>query len=153
MSWNPALSILAFILLAAGAGSFGALFQPGEWYQALSKPVWTPPNWLFSPVWTALYLLIALAGWLVWRETGFGLVLAIWVGQLVLNAGWSWIMFSQYQIGWALADIELLLLAIIAFMVAAWPVSPTASWLFVPYLIWVTFAGALNFAVWRLNGL
>ncbi len=144
--------LFVFFAVTAAAAAFGAVFQPGAWYQALEKPPWTPPNWLFGPVWTVLYIIIAIAGWLIWREQGFSIVVAVWAVQLVLNGAWSWIMFGQHQIGWALADIILLEIAIILFAILAWPVSATASLLFVPYLAWVSYAGALNFAIWRLNG-
>ena len=144
--------LFVFFAVTAAAAAFGAVFQPGSWYQALAKPPWTPPNWLFGPVWTVLYIMIAIAGWLVWREQGLSLVVAIWLVQLVLNGAWSWIMFGQHQIGWALADIILLWIAIILFAVLAWPFSTTASLLVVPYLAWVSYAGALNFEIWRLNG-
>ena len=143
--------LFVFFAVTAAAAAFGAVFQPGTWYQGLEKPPWTPPNWLFGPVWAVLYIMIAVSGWLVWREQGFSLVVALWVVQLVLNGAWSWIMFGQHQIGWALADIVFLWIAIIVFAVLAWPVSATASLLFFPYLAWVSYAGALNFAIWRLN--
>ena len=152
MTASTIVVLFVFFAVTAAAAAFGAVFQPGSWYQALAKPPWTPPNWLFGPVWTVLYIMIAIAGWLVWREQGLSLVVAVWVVQLVLNGAWSWIMFGQHQIGWALADIILLWIAIILFAVLAWPVSATASLLVVPYLAWVSYAGALNFAIWRLNG-
>lgn len=145
------LTLLPFILAVALVAAVGGTFKPGAWYLALAKPTWTPPGWLFAPVWSVLYVMIAVAGWLVWRKAGFGLVLGIWALQLVLNMAWSWIMFGQHQIGWALVDIIGLWLAIAAFTLLAWPLSPTAAALFVPYLAWVSFATALNFAIWRLN--
>ena len=152
MTASTIVVLFVFLAVTAAAAAFGAVFQPGAWYQALAKPPWTPPNWLFGPVWTVLYIMIAIAGWLVWREQGLSLVVAIWVCQLVLNGAWSWIMFGQHQIGLALADIILLWIAIVLFAVLSWPVSLTASLLFFPYLAWVSYAGALNFAIWRLNG-
>ena len=152
MTVSSILVLLVFFAVTAAAAVFGAVFQPGSWYQTLIKPGWTPPNWLFGPVWTVLYIMIAIAGWLVWREQGLSFVLAVWMGQLILNGAWSWIMFDQHQIGSAFADIVLLWFAIVLFAVLAWPVSPTASLLFIPYLAWASYAGALNFAIWRLNG-
>ena len=152
MTIGPILTFLLFLGLTVAAAAIGAMFQPGAWYQALIKPAWTPPNWLFGPVWTVLYVMIAIAGWLVWREQGLSFVVVVWALQLVLNGAWSWIMFGQHQIGLALADIFLLWISIVLFAVLAWPVSLTASLLFVPYLAWVSYAGALNFAIWRLNG-
>lgn len=148
----PAMSLIAFLIVTAGAAVTGARYMPGEWYKTLAKPSWTPPDWLFGPAWTLLYIAIAIAGWLVWRERGVGLVLAIWVVQLVLNAAWSYLMFGLHRIDLALIDSVLMLIAIVAFIVAAWPVSQTAALLFVPYLAWVGFATALNYTILRLNG-
>jgi tryptophan-rich sensory protein len=148
----PAMSLIAFLIVTAGAAFTGARYMPGEWYETLAKPSWTPPDWLFGPAWTVLYVMIAVAGWMVWRETGFGVVIVIWVAQLVFNAAWSWLMFGLHRIDMALIDAGLMLIAIVAFIVAAWPVNQTAAWLFVPYLAWVCFATALNFAILRLNG-
>ncbi len=144
-------ALLVFVALVAIAAASGATFKPGLFYAALAKPAWTPRPELFAPVWAALYVMIALAGWVVWRAQGLGPALWFWLIQLALNAGWSWIMFGRKQIDLALLDIGALWLAILAFIVAAWPVRRTASLLFVPYFLWVSFAGALNFAIWRLN--
>jgi tryptophan-rich sensory protein len=143
-----ALPFLAVVFVVAATGS---RFMPGAWYEALARPAWTPPNWLFGPVWTILYFMIAIAGWRVWLKAGFAPVLIVWGVGLILNMAWSWIMFDRHQIGMALADITLLWLAILAFIVMAWPVDRTAAWLFVPYIVWVSYATALNFAIWRLN--
>ena len=127
------------------------MYKPGDWYVALSKPDWTPPGWLFGPVWTILYVMIAIAGWLVWQRAGVAAVFWVWLAQLAFNMAWSWIMFGQQQIGWAFADIVLLWISIVLFLVLAWPASQTAALLFLPYLAWVSFAAALNFTIWRLN--
>jgi translocator protein len=95
--------------------------------------------------------MIAFAGWIVWRAQGFGPALWLWLAQLVLNAAWSWIMFGQKEITHALYDMIALWVTIVLFMRAAWPVRRTATLLFVPYFLWVTFAAALNFELWRLN--
>jgi len=139
---------------AAGLGS--ALTTPSisGWYSALRKPSWTPPNWLFGPVWSALYLAMAIAAWLVWRRAGVSsakIALTLFVLQLVLNVGWSAIFFTLHTPGFALAEIVLLWLLILATAASFWPVSQAAGWLMVPYLCWVGFAAALNYAVWRLN--
>jgi tryptophan-rich sensory protein len=133
------------------AATIGSSFLPGEWYQALAKPSWTPPNWLFAPVWTVLYVMIGFAGWLVWRAEGASPAVAIWIVQLGLNAAWSWVMFGLHYIGAALGVIAVLWLAILLFIVTARRTSGTAAALFVPYLAWVSFAAALNFEIWRLN--
>lgn len=144
-------SLAVFLALVFAAGSSGAVFQAGPWYAGLNKPSWTPPGWLFGPVWAVLYVMIAVAGWLIWEKLGWSGLLALWGVQLVFNAAWSWIMFGRHEIGWAFADVVALWLAVAAFILAAWPVSQTAALLFLPYLAWATFAGALNFEVWRLN--
>ena len=141
----------AFLALVFVAASSGALFQPGAWYANLNKPSWTPPNWLFPVAWSVLYLLIAIAGWKVWQVEGIKTALIVWGISLLINMSWSWIMFERKEIGLALIDLILLWISIVAFMVLAWPVSQTATYLFIPYLIWVSIAGALNFSVWRLN--
>lgn len=147
-SW---LSLAVFVCVVAAAASFGAIFKPGAWYASLSKPPWTPPNWVFGPVWTALYVMIAVAGWLVWRNGERGRALWLWIAALALNAAWSWLFFGQQWIAAALVDIVLLLAAIAAFAIAAWPVSRLASALFWPYLAWVAYATTLNAAILVLN--
>lgn len=149
MSDLPALGAFAVVTLLAAAT--GAMFMPGAWYAGLAKPSWTPPDWLFGPAWTVLYVMIAIAGWLIWRAQGPGLALALWGVQLVLNAAWSWLMFGRHDILAALVDVAALWLSIAALILAAWSVSQTAALLLLPYLAWVSFAAALNLAVWRLN--
>jgi tryptophan-rich sensory protein len=120
----------------------------------LKKPAWRPPNWLFAPVWTVLYLMIALAGWLIWREAGFagaGLALAAYALQLVVNAVWTPLFFGLRRPDLGFVDIVLLWLSIVATIALFAPIDVVAAALLVPYLAWVTFAGALNFALWRLN--
>lgn len=145
------LTLLPFMGLVAIAASTGTFFQPGAWYDALAKPSFTPPGWLFGPVWTVIYALIAIAGWLVWRAEGFSFLLAVWAAQLVFNTAWSWLMFGQHAIGWAFADIVLMWLSIAVFMALAWPAYPLAVAFFGIYLAWVTFAATLNFRIWQLN--
>jgi tryptophan-rich sensory protein len=145
------LSLFVFLVLVFVAAGSGAVFSPGEWYRSLNRPSWTPPDWAFPVVWSILYVMIAVAGWFVWKAEGLGLAMAIWGANLVVNAAWSWIMFGMRQIGLALADVALLWLLTAAFIFAATSVDIRASWLFVPYLVWVTIASALNFEVWRRN--
>src|SRR5687768_7302876 len=103
------MSLIVFIALVAAAAVTGAQFEPGEWYAQLTKPSWTPPNWLFGPVWTALYVAIAIAGWRAWVSTGarWTPALAAWVVQLVLNTLWSWLFFGLHKPGLALFDLSL----------------------------------------------
>ncbi|HSN68981.1 MAG TPA: TspO/MBR family protein [Thermoanaerobaculia bacterium] len=146
------ISLLVFVALVAAAAVTGAQFQPGGWYASLAKPSWTPPNWLFGPVWTLLYIGIAVAGWLIWRKTGrIDRAIGVWIAQLVLNAVWSWLFFGMHRPDLALVDIVAMLILIALFIVLARRISPVASYLFVPYLVWVSYATALNFAIWRAN--
>jgi benzodiazapine receptor len=143
--------LLVFLALVALAAWTGMAFLPGPFYAGLQKPVWTPPNEIFPPVWAALYIAIAVAGWIVWRAQGLGPALWVWLAQLILNGAWSWIMFGRRQIDFALIDIAALCVAILAFILVAWPTRRSASLLFVPYFLWVGYATALNFELWRLN--
>jgi tryptophan-rich sensory protein len=145
------LSLIVFLALVIVTALSGAVFMPGSWYFGLAKPSWTPPSWLFAPVWTILYGMIAVAGWLVWREAGVNAALVAWAAQLAFNGAWSYLMFGRHEIGFAFIDLALMWVAIVAFIVLAWPVSTLASFLFMPYLVWVSLAGALNLAIWRLN--
>jgi tryptophan-rich sensory protein len=148
------IAALAAMGLTFGTAFVGSRFPVDDWYAGLTKPAWNPPNWLFAPVWTALYLLMAIAAWLVWRESGFSgaaVPLAVFVLQLILNAGWSWIFFGRHEIRLALIEIVILWLAILWTVLAFWRVSPVAGALLVPYLLWVSFASVLNYAIWRLN--
>ena len=145
-------SPLLFAGLCLLAASAGAAAGPGPWYDQLAKPRWTPPDWVFPVVWTPLYAMIALAGWLIQRSGGWrSPATAMWLGQLALNAGWTWLFFGLQRPGWALVDILLLAAAITATIVLARRTSRTAALLLAPYLVWVLFATALNGAIWRMN--
>ena len=146
------ISLFFFLGLTTAVAAIARAFPPGDWYAGLLKPDWTPPDWLFGPVWSVLYLFIAIAGWLVWRGQGLGLALFFWLSQLVLNALWSYFMFGENRIDQAMIDVAFLWLAIAGFMVASWRVSRLAVVLFAPYLAWVSFAAALNLAILQLNG-
>lgn len=149
---RSSLALAGFIIVTFLAPLTGIAARPDEWYWALAKPSWTPPPWLFGPVWTLLYLAMAIAAWAVWKRAGFGKALAWWAGQLVLNAAWSPVFFGAHQPGWAAVIIVALWLAIVATIMAFAKVERWAAWLLAPYLAWVSFASALNFAIWRLNG-
>jgi benzodiazapine receptor len=132
----------------AGGRDFRAYFE------ALRKPPLTPPPAAFGPAWTTLYLLMAVAAWLVWRQgldQQAALALGIFAAQIVLNALWSIIFFGRHRVGWALLEIALLWLTILATIVLFWRASPLAGALLLPYLAWVTFATYLNAGIWRLN--
>lgn len=144
---------LAVGFLAAGLGAIASVDAP-TFYAQLQRPGWAPPGAVFGPVWTALYLLMAIAAWLVWRRAGFAgarLALTLFVIQLALNALWSWLFFAWHLGGPAFADILLLWLAIVATTLAFWRQHPAAGALLVPYLLWVTFAAGLNYSVWQMN--
>lgn len=151
------IGLIVWLIVCLGAGAVASVFTapaiPG-WYAGLHKPSFSPPNWVFAPVWTLLYIMMAAAAWLVWRRTGWGgaaAPLTLFVLQLVLNLAWSLIFFGLRQPGAAFADIVALSCALLATMIAFWRVTPAAGALLIPYLAWVSFASALNFAVWRLN--
>ena len=138
----------------SGVGGAFTASSVGSWYQTLQKPPFNPPDWVFAPVWTTLYIFMAIAAWLVWKPAGFKAAetpLSLFFVQLMLNVAWSWIFFGTHQPGWAFAEILVLWLAIVATTVAFFRCSKIAGWLLVPYLAWVIFAGALNFTIWRMN--
>jgi len=156
MSASSLIALLGFIAACFAAALTGVFFRPGDWYERLAKPHWRPPNRLFAPVWTALYFTIAVSGWLIWREAGFSgaaLALVVYAIQLVLNAAWTPIFFGLHRPGLGFLDIVLVWLFIVATMLLFYPVHAGAALLLLPYLLWVSFAAALNFAIWRLNPL
>ena len=144
---------VAASLAAGGIGSIASA-RAASFYAQLDTPAWAPPSWLFSPVWTTLYILMGIAAWLVWRERGWAgarVALGLFVVQLVANALWSWIFFA-WRLGCAaVVEILVLLALIVATMVAFARVSRTAALLLVPYLAWVAFATALTWTLWRRN--
>jgi tryptophan-rich sensory protein len=151
MNLTPILALGGFMLACFVAASTGAFFRPGAWYAALSKPAWNPPNWLFAPAWTVLYVSVAIAGWLVWRQVGFGSQIWVWVVSLLLNAAWSWLFFGLRRMDLAFFELVVFWISILAMIIVFFPVSATAGWLLVPYLAWVSFAGFLNWTLWRMN--
>jgi len=145
-------SLILFLVLVVGGGLvIGFLTTPDEWYAALAKPSFNPPPWLFGPVWTVLYVLIAVAGWRVFTRERAGAPMKLWWAQLALNFLWSPVFFGAHRIGLALVVILLLLAAILAFIAAAWRADRLAASLFVPYAAWVAFASVLNGAIWMMN--
>ncbi len=124
------------------------------WYDTINKPSFNPPNWIFGPVWTTLYVLMAISFWTIWRRHAIKHIVpqsVLFIAQLTLNFFWSIIFFGLHQIGWALLELAFLWLLILATIIAFWKLSRIASVLLWPYLAWVSFAGILNFAFWRLN--
>lgn len=141
-----------FVAFVALAALFGAQFEPGPWYEGLRKPPLNPPNWVFGPVWSVLYLTIAVAGWLVWcARPASARPLALWGTQLVLNAAWSLLFFGLHLPGVALIEILLLLFLLVATTVSFLRVQALAGLLLVPYVAWVCFAAYLNAGLWYLN--
>ena len=143
--------LVLFLLAAFVPAGIGAAFPAPDYYARLEKPGWAPPAWLFGPVWTVLYAMIALAGWLVWRRVGPGPALWAWTAQLVLNAVWTPIFFGAGRYGLAFVDIVALWLLIGVTVALFRRASRPATLLMLPYWAWVTFAGALNLAIWRMN--
>lgn len=142
---------LAFATAAIGVA---ASVSAKPFYAELVRPAWAPPGWLFGPVWTALYALMGVSAWLVWRERGFAgarAALALFIVQLAVNALWSWLFFAWRLGGPAFAEVLLLWGLIVATAIAFRRIKPLAAVLLLPYLAWVTFALALTYAVWRLN--
>lgn len=149
--------LVIFLAVCLGAGGLGAIATTPEiegWYRTLAKPSWNPPDYVFGPVWTTLYVWMAIAAWLVWKPEGFraaAMPLALFASQLVLNIAWSFIFFGMHQPGWALLEIVFLWLAIVATTVSFSRRSRVAGWLLAPYLAWVSFAAVLNAVIWRMN--
>ena len=142
------------VTFATAAVGGAASMRAGPFYADLVRPEWAPPSSVFGPVWTVLYFLMAIAAWLVWRSAGFEAArsaLTLFLVQLVFNALWSWLFFAWHRGGLAFADIVVLWVLIVATIVAFWRIRPLAGALLIPYLLWVTFASALNYTIWQLN--
>jgi tryptophan-rich sensory protein len=146
---------VGFLALSLGVGILSGLVTEESvltWYPTLVKPSFNPPNRVFAPVWTTLYILIAVAGWRVWRITDFGAQpMLYWAMQLALNFAWSFIFFGAHQVLAALIEIAMLWLAVLCTTIAFFRIDKIAGWLFAPYLLWVSFAAVLNGAIWELN--
>ncbi|MDJ0973439.1 MAG: TspO/MBR family protein [Planctomycetota bacterium] len=146
--------LVLWVLLSFVPSLTGIFFRPGAWYAALEKPAWTPPGWVFGPVWTTLYTLMGIAAWLVWRKAGWSgarTALSLFLVQLALNAAWTPLFFGVHAMLVAFVCIVLMWLAVAATLVAFWRQTRLAGVLLVPYLAWLTLASALNFELWRLN--
>lgn len=147
------LVLAGFIAAAFLAATPAALWPPGEWYQALAKPAWNPPSWVFGPVWSTLYVLMGVAAWRVWRgaHAERGVALRLWWAQLALNALWSPLFFGAQRLDLALIEILVLLAFIFATMMRLGRADRIAGRLFIPYAAWVSFAAFLNLTLWQLN--
>lgn len=140
-----------FLVACIGAGATGGLFPPGPWYRDLRKPRWTPPNWLFPVAWTTLYICIAFAGARAAVSPGNGVAMALWAMQIAFNGLWTPVFFGLKRLRLGMVVLSGLWVSVALTLVALWQVDWIAGLLFVPYLVWVTIAGALNFSVMRLN--
>lgn len=148
--------------VAAMIGGVATSRGLGAWYEVLRKPTWNPPSWIFGPVWTVLYILMAVAAFLVWR-TGFApgadgvvrrraqIALTVYAVHLAFNALWSWVFFAWKSPGWAVLEIGVLWVLILVTIALFARIRPMAAWILAPYAAWVTFAAFLNFTIWRLN--
>ena len=150
------LGLVGWLVLSFAAAAVGAVasIQAESFYAQLAQPVWAPPPWVFGPVWTVLYALMGIAAWLVWRSGGFRnnrQALTLFLLQLAFNAVWSWLFFAWHLGVLSLADILVLWILIVATLVSFWRVRPLAGALLIPYLLWVSFASALNYSLWQLN--
>jgi benzodiazapine receptor len=153
---NQALGLVGWFAATFVTGAVGAIasVSAATFYRELSQPSWAPPAWLFGPVWSALYVLMGIAAWLVWREHGFrgaATGLKLFVVQLIANATWSWLFFVWHQGALSLVEIVLLWSLIAGTIVAFWRLHRLAALLLVPYLLWVSFATGLSGSLWRLN--
>ncbi len=153
--WLALAGFVAICLLAGALGGWITTQSVAEWYPTLNKPSWNPPSWVFAPVWTTLYVMMAVAAWLVWKKTprapGLRLALGLFFIQLALNCLWSFLFFGARNPAWALVDIVALLAVLAATTWAFFNHSRLAGALMLPYLAWVSFAAFLNFTIWQLN--
>lgn len=153
---RKASSLTGFIILVFACAALGSWFTfqgVNDWYQTISKPAWTPPSWIFGPIWTGFYITIAVSAWLIWEggHPGKQRALTLWGIQLGLNVFWSACFFAWQNPALALVEIVLLWASILATILVFKPLNRYAAWLLIPYLCWVSFATALNAAIWRLN--
>jgi tryptophan-rich sensory protein len=145
------LDFLVFLFACMAAGLTGSLFPPGKWYSELNKPVWTPPNWVFPVAWPILYLLMSYSGATLANLESAGSALALWALQISLNTLWTPVFFGLKNLKLGLIIIFLLLVSVAICTYVFWLYAWIAGLLFLPYLAWVTFAAALNAAVFKLN--
>ena len=156
---NNLIKAIISIAVPLGVGAAGSLFTTPEikdWYLTIQKPDWNPPDWVFGPVWTLLYILMGIAFYLVWKNEVANksikkTAITLSAIQLVLNFCWSYIFFGCHQVGWALVEIGVLWLFILLCSIFFARISKAAAWLLVPYIAWVSFAAVLNYTIWELN--
>ncbi len=144
--------LVLFLAIVLGAGiTIGILNTPGAWYEALRKPPFNPPNWVFAPVWTILYVMIAIAGWRTYLRVGNSRIMQIWYGQMILNWVWSPLFFTLHYMWTALGVITVMLYLILNFIGGNWRADRLSALLFIPYALWTGFAGLLNLSLALLN--
>jgi tryptophan-rich sensory protein len=151
---NQALALVGWMVLCLAASGTAVFVSTDGWYAGLHKPAWNPPSWIFGPVWILLYVMMAVAAWLVWREGGWKVRswdLGLFLLQWLLNALWTPLFFGMHRSGLAFAEIIVLWLVLAATMRSFWRAKKPAGVLLAPYLAWVSFAAVLNFTIWRLN--
>jgi benzodiazapine receptor len=158
MGARDVIKLVVAIVACQAAGAIGSIFTTPAiptWYAALEKPFFTPPNWLFAPAWITLYLLMAVAAFLIWRQglgqKGVNSALLVFLVQLVLNALWSVVFFGLHSPLWGMVVILALWVAILLTIIRFFKLSTAAGALLLPYILWVSFASALNIAIWVLN--
>lgn len=146
--------LIIWIVICFIPALIGTQFGPGPWYQGLSKHDWNPPNWIFGPVWTVLYLSMGISVWIVWKNFGLrtaAIPIGFFIAQLILNAIWSWLFFGLHSPALALVDIAGLWFLILITVIMFWRLNTAAGALLLPYLGWVSFATLLNYYIWHLN--
>lgn len=148
------IGLVVWILICFLPAIIGSQFGPGDWYQALNKPEWNPPNWIFGPVWTLLYVLMGISVWIIWKSYGLktaAIPIAFFIVQLILNALWSWFFFGLENVGLAFVDIIALWTFILITLILFWKLNTWSGVLLIPYIAWVSFATILNYNIWQLN--
>jgi translocator protein len=146
------LFLAGFLILVIGMGGIiGANNLPDAWYQELAKPPFNPPNWIFGPVWTVLYVFIAVAGWRIFMRAPNSAAMKIWGAQMLLNWAWTPVWFTFHLLWPAFAIIATIFALIVAFILTARPIDRVSAWLFVPYAVWVGFASVLNLWIAAVN--
>jgi len=154
MSYHETLGAIGWLAFAMLAAWLATWLMPDEWYKELSKPSWNPPDKLYVPVWIVTYALMGAAAWLIWKSggvVGMLLPLGLFTVQLVLQVAWSWLLFGRHRIDLALIDIVAVWMLLLATLILFWGVLPLTGILLIPSLAWVSFAAALNGAVWHKN--
>ncbi|MBC18902.1 MAG: sensory protein TspO [Planctomycetaceae bacterium] len=152
-----AIGLIVSVAICYGAallGNLATMPQIPTWYSGIAKPSWTPPDWVFGPVWSLLYAMMAIAAWLIWRneDRKKSTIPLVWFAvQLILNSFWSVLFFGMQKPSWSMVEVFFLWLAIFMTIRAFWPLSRWAASMLVPYLLWVSFASVLNVAIWQLN--